>query len=123
MHELVTDTAAVTWSKFRRIYPKLSADVPLIKYNNRLKVTAGWAYFDRGYIEISTELLWQHGEKFASHVIEHEYGHLVAFSQFNDTTHGAGWLSVMRSIGGCASPYHPFINHLHETRKLVRMAR
>lgn len=76
----------------------------------------------RGYIELSTALLWEHGQDMLDWTIPHEFGHIVAYRIFGDIGHGPDFKRVMLSIGGNPSTYHNFQNTLHETRKLVRMA-
>jgi SprT protein len=123
LHELVIGCAGETWSQFRRAFPQISPDVPLIRYNKRLKTTAGRAFLTKNYIDLSNEMLWQHGEKFIAEIVPHELGHMVAYKVFKDEGHGQGWHFVMQVLGIPYSRTHTFINDLHEHRKLVRMAR
>lgn len=122
MHELVTDQAAHWWKLFRFQFPKLSSEIPLIRYSGRLKTTAGLAYYDKGYIVLSTEMMWQHGDNLLQWVVPHEFGHIVAYRLFNEPGHGPQWKHVMRAVGASDARCHTFVNHLHEMRKLVRMA-
>ena len=121
MHELVGATADHTWAKFRKQYPKLVAKRPAIKYNARLKVTAGRAFYWLDHIDLSLPLMWEHGQTFLDWTIPHEFGHMVAWRIFEDKDHGEGWHKVMRSIGVQYSRCHPFTNTLHELQKKVKI--
>ena len=116
-----TDIADITWAKYRHAHPKLRKDRPKIVYNKRLKTTAGRAFLDKNYIDLSNDLIWQQGETILKWAIEHEFGHFVASEIFGEDGHGPDFKRVMLSIGGDPSTFHTFENSRHEARKRARI--
>lgn len=118
---MVGVTADLTWSRFRKQYPTLLAKRPAIKYNARLKTTAGRAFLLEDYIDLSLPLLWEHGQPFLDEIVPHEFGHMVAWRMHGAQGHCAHWNAVMSSIGVKYSRCHNFTNTLHELRKKVKL--
>lgn len=106
-----------TWAKLRGIRPGLSAIVPALKVNNRLKTTAGRAFFIEHYIDLSAELLAQYPEEFANVIIPHEAAHLAAFAWYKDEGHGKGWKRVMQELGLPPDRLHTLTNSVHVARR------
>lgn len=121
LSKAATDIADITWTKFRRAYPALRAHRPKIVYNKRLKTTAGRAWLTKNYIDLSNDLVYEHGEKILMWVIPHELGHFVANEIFGHDGHGPEFKRVMTSIGADPSTYHSFTNSRHEARKAARI--
>ena len=69
--------------------------MPKVTISKRLKVTAGWAYFDKNEVKLCYDLFVEHMETFVQETIPHEVAHLVAAKVYEDTGHGKGWKSVM----------------------------
>lgn len=70
-----------------------------VKMNNRLSTTAGRAWLEQGLVEFSTKLYNENKESFLDDTVGHEFAHIVAFQVFQDKGHGAGWKSVVNSLG------------------------
>ncbi len=87
----------IVWDKLRAEYPNIQTRYPAIIINKRLKTTGGRAFTWQTpqYIDLSHELLLEHGEAFINWVIPHELAHLAAYTVFGDNGHGTGWKSVM----------------------------
>ena len=119
LHERVSGAADFWWAELRKFYPTISKVRPAIKYNKRLKTTAGRAfiYDDPAYIDLSVDLLWEYPGQFTNDTIAHEYAHIVAFKVYQDPGHGIGWKTVMRSIGLEPNRCHQMVNSKHEARK------
>jgi SprT protein len=122
LHGYVTVAADDWWNKLRALYPSIAATRPEVKYNKRLKTTAGRAFIESKpqYIDLSTELLWQHPEKFMVDTIPHELAHCAAYTVYGDTGHGKGWKLVMRSIGLEPERCHTMVNVIHQNRKTAK---
>lgn len=107
------------WNKFRQVYPQLSKQYPAVKLNNRLKTTAGRAFIENNpqYIDLSTELFWEHTEEFLYDTIPHELAHLVAYTIYGDPGHGKGWYSIVHQFGINTSRLHQMVNTAHAQRK------
>ena len=121
--EMVRDAACLTWAKLRKVYPRISVVVPKIVYNKKLKTTAGRAFLEGQYIDLSVELLWSDTRTMLEVIVPHEFSHLVAYTIYADCGHGAGWRQVMQSIGQKPDRLHTMTNPYHETRKLKRLAK
>ncbi len=121
LSKAATDIADITWAKFRHTYPKLRARRPKIIYNKRLKTCAGRAHLEDNFIDLSNDLVWEHGEEILMWVIPHELGHFVASEIFGHEGHGPDFKRVMTSIGCDPSTYHSFENSSHEARKRARI--
>ena len=121
LSKAATNIADTTWAKFRHAHPGLRKDRPKIVYNKRLKTTAGRAWLTKNYIDLSNDLVWEHGEKILMWVIPHELGHFVANEIFGHDGHGPEFKRVMTSIGADPSTYHTFTNSRHEARKTARI--
>ena len=106
------------WARFAKHYPEINAKpVPKVILNNRLKTTAGHAFLELHYIDLSPELLWEHTQNFVEDTIPHEVGHLVAYIVHGDEGHGKGWKSVMAKAGYPANRLHDMVNTVHAKRR------
>lgn len=105
------------WAKLRAKFPQLPETVPTIKLNNRLKTTAGYAYYETNHVDLSVELFWQYTQRFCCDTIPHELAHLAAYYLFKDAGHGKGWKHVIAVAGIETTRCHDMINHIHEKRK------
>ncbi len=103
----------IVWDKLRRIYPNIQTRYPAIVINKRLKTTGGRAFTwaSPQYINLSHDLLLEHGQAFIDFVVPHELAHLVAYTIYNDNGHGNGWKTVMmKDLGITPERCHPFGN-------------
>jgi len=107
------------WIRIRSVYPQLSPIVPTVKLNNRLKTTAGRAFYDCApqYIDLSLELFWEYTEQFVMDTIPHELAHLAAWTIYQDPGHGTGWKTVLERVGIETSRLHHMVNSAHAKRK------
>lgn len=107
------------WNKFRKEYPQISEKAPRVVLNNRLKTTAGRAFYEDNpqYIDLSTELFWEYTEEFLNDTIPHELAHLVAYTVYGDTGHGKGWKSVLSHMKINTTRLHNMVNTVHSKRK------
>lgn len=125
LHGMVIAKADSTWLLLQRLYPQIQRTRPLVKYNKRLKTTAGRAFYEASpqYIDLSHDLLWQHHEEMINVVVPHELAHLAAYTVFGDTGHGEGWKIMMGRVGLPPLRCHNMENSLHEARKRARLAK
>lgn len=123
LHQMVQDKADETWLELRKIYAKLHCIRPKVKYNKRLKTTAGRAHIEEfpAFVELSHSLLWEHPIEMVNVTLPHELAHVAAWIIFEDGGHGKGWKTVMRAIGQEPTVYHTLTNTLHEMQKAARM--
>ena len=122
----VTAKADLVWQQLCQLYPQLGGiPRPAVKYNARLKTTAGRAFFDSNppYFDLSLELLWQYPDTVIEDTVPHELAHIAAYIVFGDCGHGKAWKSVMLAINRPPAVYHNMLNSKHETRKLERIAK
>ena len=117
LQEVADYRVKVWWNKFRKVYPTLPANPPAFKLNNRLKTTAGRAFYEHYYIDLSTELFWEHTERFLTDTIPHELAHIVAYIVHGDTGHGKAWYSVIHKMNIATTRLHNMVNTLHAKRK------
>ena len=107
------------WSDCQDVWVKLeNRQAPTVKINNRLKTTAGRAWYDLHMIDLSQELLTEHPEHFLMDTIPHEVAHLVAGIVYQDYGHGQGWKKVLSLMGWNTTRCHHLVNSLHEARKM-----
>ena len=107
-----------TWNTFAKVFPELkNHNVPAVKINNRLKTTAGKAWYDLHLVEFSAELMWEHTDNFIADTIPHEVAHLVAAIVFGDFGHRSGWKQTLEMGGFTSNRCHNMINSKHEARK------
>jgi predicted SprT family Zn-dependent metalloprotease len=125
LHNKVIASADNWWGILQSKYPTISKIRPAVKYNKRLKTTAGRAFIENKpqYIDLSNELLWEHPNDFFDDTIPHELAHCAAYTVFGDSGHGIGWKTVMRAIGLEPTRCHNMVNSKHEERKLIRMGK
>ena len=109
--------ASEWWFNIRRVYPVLPQARPIVKLNNRLKTTAGRAWYEENYIELSTELLCEHPAHFATDTIPHELAHIAAWHIFKDPGHGKGWKTVIAACKIRTTRLHTLINSAHAARR------
>ena len=103
----------IIWDNLRKIYPDIQVRYPAIIINKRLKTTGGQAFAWKNpqYIDLSHDLLLEHGESFINWVVPHELAHLVAYTKYDDNGHGNGWKTVMqKDLGILPERCHPFEN-------------
>jgi len=116
LNDVATYQIETWWKKLLKKFPS-AGDVPSFTINNRLKTTAGRAFYLSGEIDLSAELFWEYTEEFCKDTIPHELSHIVAWRIFEDPGHGKGWKTVMRSIGLNPTRLHEMVNTKHATRK------
>lgn len=106
----------IWWKRFLSRYPKIG-NTPGAVLNARLKTTAGRAFLDDGYIDLSPDLMWEHTEQFCRDTIPHELAHLVAWKVYGDPGHGKGWKTVIREFNIPTDRLHHMVNSKWITRK------
>ena len=106
----------IWWRKFLAVYPQLG-ETPRVKMNARLKTTAGRAFLEDWYIDLSPELMWEHTEQFCRDTIPHELAHLVAYRLHGDEGHGAGWKGIVREFNIPTTRLHNMVNSKWQYRK------
>lgn len=108
--------ARVWWKRFLQVYPTLG-NTPRVVLNARLKTTAGRAFLEGGYIELSPELMWEHTENFCRDTIPHELAHLVAYRIHGDQGHGKGWKHIIKQFNIPTTRLHNMVNSKWQNRK------
>lgn len=100
--------AATWWNKARTVFAERGdiGKLPLVKLNNRLKSTAGRAFIENGYIDLSTSLLRDNMEYFAKDTIPHELAHMIAWRLYGDRGHGKAWKWVAHTLYGANNRCH-----------------
>lgn len=118
LQEVADYRVSYWWNRFRREYAGLSPIPPKVVLNNRLKTTAGRAFYENNpqYIDLSTELFWEYTEEFLRDTIPHELAHLVAYTVYGDPGHGKGWKEVVSHMGIKTSRLHNMVNTQHAKR-------
>jgi len=122
----VTAKANLVWQELCHLYPQLrDMPRPAVKYNKRLKTTAGRAFIDSKppYFDLSNDLLWQYPDTVIEDTVPHELAHIAAYIVFGDCGHGKDWKSVMVAINRPPAVYHNMLNSRHEARKLQRITK
>lgn len=112
--------AATTWVRYCKLFPALSpAACPSIKFNNRLKTTAGRCFWETREIDISPELFTEYPEQFRRDTIPHEMAHQVTFDLYKQVkqTHGREWRGVMERFGLEPNTYHNMVNTKFAARR------
>ena len=116
LFDVATWTTRRWWKRFSEVYPQIGK-VPEIKINARLKTTAGRAFLEENYIDLSAELFWEHTENFTSDTIPHELAHMVAYRVFGDEGHGKGWYSIIEQFDIKTARLHQMVNSRWSYRK------
>lgn len=104
------------WLKLRKLRP-LAVKVPAVVLNNRLKSTAGRAWYEEDKIDLSVELFREHTHWMLTDVIPHELCHMAAWRWHKHSGHGPAWKDTMRAIGLEPKRTHDMVNTLHEARR------
>ena len=126
LSKMVTSKADSVWQQLGMLYPQLQRmPRPAVKYNKRLKTTAGRAFIDSKppYFDLSNDLLWQYPDTVIEDTVPHELAHIAAYIVFGDCGHGKDWKSVMVAINRPPAVYHNMLNSRHEARKLQRITK
>ena len=108
--------ARVWWKRFVDVYPQLGT-MPAVKLNGRLKTTAGRAWYEDGFIELSPELMWEHTEQFCRDTIPHELAHIVTYRLTGDTGHGKSWKGIVAEFNIPTTRCHNMVNSKWQNRK------
>lgn len=114
--DVATFHVSVWWRRFVDVYPQLG-EIPRVKLNGRLKTTAGRAFLEDHYIDLSPELMWEHTEQFCSDTIPHELAHLVAYRLHGDEGHGKGWKGIVAQFNIPTTRLHQMVNSKWQNRK------
>ena len=114
--DVATFHTRVWWNRFVAKHPNLG-EIPRVKLNGRLKTTAGRAFLEDHYIELSPELMWEHTEQFCRDTIPHELAHLAAYRLTGDEGHGRGWKDIVREFNIPTSRLHNMVNSKWANRK------
>lgn len=114
---LAETTARNTWARLRVIYPALVKPCPAIITNNRLKTTAGRAFYLLRKVDLSTELFTEYTDDFVQDTIPHEVCHQAAWDLWEHHGHGKPWKTAMLSIGINPQRCHSLVNTLWAAKK------
>ena len=112
LQELANITAKVFWLDASSSFKKHNYDIgiiPNIIMNNRLTSTAGRAFIERGYIDLSVFLMERNVEGFLDDTIPHELCHIIAWRLFNDKGHGKAWKNTVLFLGKDPTRCHSYI--------------
>jgi len=99
------------YTRAEEVYGRKFTRVPVV-FSNRLKTTAGKAWYDRNHrpikISLSLPLLQLNEDTFVKRTPGHEVAHLIAvqLAGAQGTGHGRVWQQVMHTIGQPASARH-----------------
>lgn len=114
---LAETTAHNTWVRLQGIYPGLVKPCPAITTNNRLKTTAGRAFYWLRKVDLSTELFAEYPDNFVQNTIPHEVCHQAAWDLWEHHGHGSPWKTAMLSIGINPQRLHHMQNTLWAAKK------
>lgn len=99
MQKFADTVATDFWVKAVARFGSAVGELPIIKMNKRLTSTAGRAFIEHGYIDLSCFLLERNAEYYKIDTIPHELCHMIAFRLYKDEGHGKGWKYVMQELG------------------------
>lgn len=107
------------WARATVFYPSLKKyECPKTEISNRLKTTAGYAFFrPTNIVRFSAELMWEHTDHFVKDTIIHEVAHIVANNVFGSKGHDAAWRKVMLAMGVTPNRLHDLTNTKWEAHK------
>lgn len=75
-------------------------EMPIIELNPRLKTTAGRAWYDRNYIDLSAELYEKNKASFINDTVPHELAHIIAKIVYDSNGHDNSWYYVYFKLTG-----------------------
>lgn len=100
MEKILQEVKCTAWAKFVSIYSKLSIHAePTIQFSNRLTSSAGYAYYDKNHITISSKLYAIDPEQILNQTVPHELAHIVSGILFECYDHSEKWKAVMVAYG------------------------
>lgn len=94
------------WKKAEDKFGLKIGKMPAVKMNSRLTSTAGRAFLEQDYIDLSCYLMDNNREYFAEDTIPHELAHIIAWRLYKDRGHGAAWKSVALALYGANNRCH-----------------
>lgn len=119
--------AVETWNTLVNMYPGKLGVFPTVKFNNRLKTTAGRMYVQERICELSPEIMEYNLEGFVKEIIPHELIHQVDWDINGKTWdlnripwHGTTWKQIMVEFGLSPNRLHSFENPAQAKRKAAR---
>lgn len=74
----------------------LKGDRPTIVINNRLRTTAGRAYYETGVIELNPKIDF---EFLLADTLPHEFAHILSWRIYGERGHGEGWRKLCHNLG------------------------
>lgn len=98
--------AKTFWLKAKKVYGDKIGALPPVKLNARLTSTAGRAWLQEGFIDLSCYLMSNNPEEFAKNTIPHELCHMIAWRLYQDKGHGKPWKHTMMTMGLPPDTYH-----------------
>jgi predicted SprT family Zn-dependent metalloprotease len=99
LHAFANKIAVAFWDYAKQYWREDIGEMPEIRMNSRLTSTAGRAFLQDNYVDLSCYLLQNNPEYFRIDTIPHELCHHIAFRIYGDRGHGKGWKYVMKSMG------------------------
>jgi len=87
------------WIAARKEFGAVIGEMPIVKLNPRLTSTAGRAWIEHGFIDLSCYLMSNNAQAFADDTIPHELCHMIAWRLYQDRGHGKGWKFTMQKMG------------------------
>ena len=86
------------WHRAKKEWANIG-QIPEVRLNKRLTSTAGRAFIEDGYIDLSVYLLGRNTDYFKRDTIPHELCHMIAWRVYGDRGHGKAWKYVMQQMG------------------------
>lgn len=109
MQIFADNVANMFWNRAKRAFPDIGI-IPEVKLNKRLTSTAGRAFLERDYIDLSVYLLGRNTDTFKKEIIPHELCHMIAWRVYGDKGHGKAWYAVMKHLGVNGKRCHNMIS-------------
>ena len=112
-----------TWTAMQNLFPTLKTHAtPKAEINNRLKTTAGRAWYDSfpQKCDYSFEMLDEHTEEMLDTVVPHELAHCAAWVLFKEPGHGPDWKYVMCRIGQAPERTHNMVTRRMQAKMTKR---
>lgn len=99
LQEFADKCAAYWWQRMVTKFGAKIGKMPTIKMNARLTSTAGRAWLEDNYIDLSCYLMERYPAEFRDDTIPHELCHHIAYRLYSDKGHGPAWKNTMRVMG------------------------
>jgi SprT protein len=88
-------------------WPGYNFDVK-VSMNDRLRTTAGRAWFAEGKVEFASKIYENNVEQFLEDTVPHEFAHIVANRVYGSTGHDNYWKQVVAALGSSSTRCHSY---------------